>query len=188
MIELEYITKFYGDRKAERSGVPLINHIHEGLAVMREIGASDWAQRAYCLHPLFQADADLVKHAKQSLPGVPIQVMLLVMEYRNQANAWLSDKVFLESEEGHQRYGEICLIGKPSHGVLVATAEMLVADKVQNYYDFQNYHQGTHKRSNELGVYFETWLKELGIDVHDYLRLTKVIDADRKIRLMETPI
>lgn len=177
MIELDYIAKFYGERIAARSKVPLINHIHEGLAVMREIGASDFAQRAFCLHPLYQADADLTKHHLRSLPGVPIQVILLVMEYRNQANAWLSDKVWLANFND----GGPSLVqnGTPTPGPLPEVRDMLVADKVQNYKDFRTYHLGTHPRSKELELYFETWLKVLGIDGLEFARLSGVIAAMR---------
>ena len=34
MKELPLIERYYGTRTAKRSGVPLINHIHEGLAVL----------------------------------------------------------------------------------------------------------------------------------------------------------
>ena len=52
------ICEFYGERRAKRSGVPYINHIDEGLIVLDAINASVHAKRAYCLHPIFQSDAD----------------------------------------------------------------------------------------------------------------------------------
>jgi hypothetical protein len=51
MKELELITQFYGDRKAERSGVPLINHIHEGLWILESMNASRVTKQGWCLHP-----------------------------------------------------------------------------------------------------------------------------------------
>jgi hypothetical protein len=193
MIELDYITVFYGKEKAARSGVPLINHIHDGLAVMREIGASDFAQRAYCLHPLYQADESLAKGYLQSLPGVPIQVVLLAMEYRNQANAWLSDKVKDESVYSYsdpkpRRVVEMYrTIDQPTPGPLTEVRHMLIADKVQNYKDFRTYHLGKHPRTKELEIYFETWLEVLGIDGHEFDRLCAVIDEDRQIRFVQLP-
>lgn len=186
MIELDHITRFYGDRKAERSGVPLINHIHEGLAVMRHIGASDFAQRAYCLHPMYQADADLTTHYKRWVPGVPGVVLVLAMEYRNQANAWLSDKVWL-ANFGDGGPSLVQKSGTPKAGPLREVRDMLIADKVQNYKDFLTYHSTSHPRRRELDLYFQTWLKELGVGESFRDELFAVIDHDRQIRFVQLP-
>lgn len=175
MIELDYIARFYGDKKAERSGVPLINHIHEGLGVMRHIGASDFAQRAFVMHPLFQADADLQTHFKRFYPGVPSVVLVLAIEYRSQANAWLSDKVWLANFND----GGPSLVqknGTPKTGPLREVRDMLIADKVQNYKDFLTYHAASHPRRRELDVYFQTWLKALGVGGTFLQELFAVID------------
>jgi hypothetical protein len=37
----------------------LINHIDEGLYILKRIGASEWAQRAYAIHPILQGDDEL---------------------------------------------------------------------------------------------------------------------------------
>jgi len=153
--ESKAIEKFYGDRCAKRSGVRLIKHIEDGLTILREIGASVWAERAFCLHPLFQADKELmtegVKYCEKSVNPYPV---MLVMEYRQWANRWLSDKV--------DDYGKFTSLPSPGH--LEEVKHMLIADKVQNYKDFLAYHVQTHQRSHALSVYFETWLAELGID------------------------
>src|SRR4029078_12238753 len=60
--EYQAIQKMYGDGKAQRSNVPFINHIDEGLYILNQIGASDTAKRAYCLHPIVQDDKGLMKH------------------------------------------------------------------------------------------------------------------------------
>lgn len=189
MLELSLITKFYGDKRAERSGLPLINHIHEGLAVLGALGASEFSERAFCLHPMFQADTDLSENALLMMELDPFVVML-TMEYRNQANAWLSDRV-----EDHGTYShsgdtpklvvaDYRCVDKPTPGPLPEVRDMLIADKVQNYKDFVEYHYGVHERSKELELYFETWLQVLGVSSKDYISLCGVIDIDKQRRGM----
>lgn len=157
--EYQAIKRHYGRRTAARSGVPLIQHIHQGLAVMATVGASLEAMKAYCLHPLFQADSELstvgLCYADGNVDGMPV---VLAMEYRHRANAWLSDKVYRGGDNG-----VLGTDGLPSWGTLVDVKHMLIGDKVQNYSDFLLHHKGSHARSEELELYFSLWFKELGI-------------------------
>lgn len=177
---LEAIKSVYGYQKAKRSQVPLMNHIYEGVAIMRHRNVSEDAVAGFMLHPLFQNDADLKEHgtyyathrasAQQNSDAV-----MLAMEYRHWANAWLSDKVRQDDQ------GNLILEGEPSWGPLDAVKEMLIADKVQNYKDFIIYHSDTHERRDELDLYFRVWLKVLGIDDTEYRRLVEVaFDATSK--------
>jgi hypothetical protein len=161
-VEYKLIAKHYGDRVAQRSQVPLINHINEGLVILDVINASEQAQRAFCLHPLFQADADLAENYYMASFVEP-HVLLLTMEYRNVANAYLSDKIDTDQ----------ALTLSP----LAEVNQMLVADKVQNKKDFVTYHQGTHSRSPELTRYFDRWLAALDVDSVLYQSLCWQIDA-----------
>lgn len=177
------ISGFYRDRRAERSGVLLMNHIDEGLVVLRELGALDHALRAFCLHPLFQADAELTSVGIGFMndgPDDPYDI-LLAMEYRHQANAWLSDKVrrvvMVGSGGNEIRTDHIDVDGMPTPGPLVAVKNMLIADKVQNYKDFRLHHLGKHERSDELEIYFKTWLHVLGISLKRFKALCEAIDA-----------
>lgn len=179
--EYAAVAALYGERRAERSGVPLIRHIDEGLAVMTGLDANVGreAMRAYCLHPLFQNDAELKtagvayvapsRHRHWPLP------VMLAMEYRHRANAWLSDKVSGQrwtDSDGTVIVNDLpSLLGLPDPGPLEEVKHMLIADKVQNRKDFLRYHLGTHKRSEELDVYFKVWLKMLGVDEGTYQRL-----------------
>lgn len=52
---------------------------------------------------------------------------------------------------------------------------MLIADKVQNYKDFEIYHKSTHPRSKELDQYFKNWLQKLNINTDQYQIWSKSI-------------
>lgn len=178
--EYRAIRSYYGARCAERSGVPLINHIHEGMVI---IAAMDQklpdgysfqdvsAMAGYCLHPLFQSDADLVDSGRRWV-NVALHAqagpVMLAMEYRWRANNWLSDKVC------ETAYG-LGTIGEPDAGHLSEVRAMLIADKVQNYKDFLAHHAGTHPRAAELDLYFRTWLENLGVDDATFGRLVEIV-------------
>lgn len=161
--EYNLIAEYYGEAKAKRSGVKYINHIDEGLAVLTWIGASEEAMRAYCLHPIFQGDSDLAyNHSKYKIDS---NIMMLVMEYRSVANAFLSTSKPIRIED------EIRL------SPLKDVNDMLIADKVQNFKDFEIYHKGVHKRSYELNKYFIDWLIRLGIEGDQYAEFVRRLKA-----------
>lgn len=167
------IANFYGARRTKRSGVLLMNHITEGLKVLDAIGASQAAKDAFCLHPMFQADDDLVANLGRAGEFDPY-VMTLVMEYRARANAALSDRV------GHHLDGSgaVFWMGAPATpGPLTEVRQMLIADKVQNYADFLIYHAETHPRRRELAFYFDHWLTVLNIDRGRYAELVERMKA-----------
>ena len=122
----QLIRDHYGTQTAERSNVPLINHIDEGLIVLHELNASSETIDAYCLHPLLQNDADLKANAIRVTSEVDSLSVLLAMEYRSVANEHLS---WADASK------EIRL--SPLHQV----TQMLIADKVQNRKDFELYHK-----------------------------------------------
>src|ERR1700712_2908004 len=150
--EYQAIREHYADRVAERSGVPLMQRIEEGLIILGELGATDDALRAFCLHPLFQADDALIRHGQDYMDRVDADpfVILLVMEYRSRANAWPSDRV-QRTQVGLQMdsYGIASL---PSAGPMEAVQHMLIADKVQHRKDFIRHHRGKHARSDEMDL------------------------------------
>lgn len=165
--ELAAVTAFYGDRKAKRSGVPLINHIHEGIIVLREIHAWSRAYAGYCLHPLVQHDDDLNSNLKilNSIDTTPRNIAL-AMEYRAVANGWLSDKVT----------DNMILLGEPQLSSVKCVNDMLRADKVQNRKDFETYHKADHPRSKQLDLYFKVWLDKLSVTEEQYQYLCAKID------------
>jgi hypothetical protein len=163
-VEYKLISRHYGDRVAKRSQVPLINHINEGLIILSAIKATETAKRAFCIHPLLQADADLQENYYIS-SFVDHHALLLAMEYRSVANEFLSDKVVGATFE------DIRL------SPLLEVNEMLIADKIQNRKDFEKYHLGTHARSDELDKYFKIWLQRLGVSKEMYQEMCEAIDG-----------
>lgn len=163
--EYKAIAAHYGERTARRSGVPLIHHIDQGIAILEAIGASERAIRAFCVHPLVQADADLAASYPRvgELSDDP-HVIVLALEYRNIANATLSTRAIA-------RAADIPLSPLPE------VNQMLVADKVQNRSDFLVHHAASHPRAGELARYFELWLERLGVDEEKYRELVDVARA-----------
>lgn len=163
--EYSAIAQLYGSQKAKRSDVYLMNHIDEGLAVLDWINASTEAKKAYCLHPIYQGDTDLAKnyYENNTLPSrCSGRALVLALEYRNIANDYLSKRSI-------QSLDEIRL------SPLKDVNDMLIADKIQNYKDFELYHKGTHPRSKELDQYFKNWLEKLGVCDERYQHYKKLL-------------
>lgn len=169
--------EFYGDRCAKRSGVPLINHINEGVTVLNCLGASDEAIAAYILHPIFQNDKELEFYQVYFSILNP-RVVGYVMEYRNIANASLSSIVDYDYSCDTGGWS-LTLTHKIKTSPIGSVNLMLIADKVQNYKDFITYHKDTHHRSAELDFYFRQWLKELRVSISTFNHLCSVIDAEK---------
>lgn len=154
IFEYKLIEDYYGDKKANRSGAYLMNHIDEGLAILNWIGASYNAKRSYTIHPLFQSDNDLRILVGNGLSGehrdIKSNIIINAMEYRSVANEYLSKRTISD-------ISEIRL------SPLKDVNDMLIADKIQNYKDFELYHKDTHPRAKELDEYFNNWLIRLGV-------------------------
>lgn len=158
----DVIKDFYGDRVANRSQVPLINHINEGIEILHLVGADDATIDAFCLHPIIQGDPDF-ENNREYFFGLPFsnKVISLTVEYRNIANQYLSKRTISD-------ISEIKLSPVPE------VNQMLIADKVQNYKDFLLYHNNTHPRSAELNEYFKNWLKKLDAE-HVFRTYTELV-------------
>ncbi|WKB53612.1 hypothetical protein [Eleftheria terrae] len=153
------IAQHYGNRTAARSGVPLMRHIDEGLYLLDLLGASLRARQAWCLHPLLQDDTSLQAALAADAPWwqhrPDPQALLLAMEYRAVANAYLSQ---------HCRGDDDAIALSP----LPEVNQLLVADKVQNRKDFEAHHLGHHPNSATLVRYFANWLRCLQVSEPRY--------------------
>lgn len=146
---LALISKYYQGKIAQRSGVPYINHITEGLEVLKVLGGSERSKAVFCLHPLLQNDKDFDEN-KGLITAHPLLDWDLVLEYREFANDYLS----------HRKISSIQEIRLPRTRCV---RYALMADKIQNYKDFMLYHYKVHPRSDELYEYFHNWFKALGL-------------------------
>ena len=151
-VEYDIISSFWKDRFTKRTGVHFMNHIDEGLRVIADLGGTERAMRIYALHGFLQQTYKDDTFDSALLNDVSPSVIIGAMEYRSVANAHLSyhppDTLRLSEDTD----------------VNMA----LIADKVQNRKDFERYHLGSHKRSNELDAYFKRWLKALGVSESSY--------------------
>jgi hypothetical protein len=157
------IRKEYGDSRAERSGVRLINHIDEGILILDELDAYIETIEAFCLHPLVQSSRslkDTLFHGK--LCGSSPSTVVLAMLYREQANSFLSN-TFENLEDA---------VLPPLWNRDVR--QMLIADKVQNYKDLELFNT-EHEDYERLKKYFRMWFVHLGLDTQYIKHLIKVI-------------
>lgn len=139
------ISDYYGNQTAKRSGVLLMNHIDEGIEILKTIGADQITIDAYCLHPILQSDEAFNLNYEMDFVGIATSSLILAVEYRRVANSYLS-KDTIDKFVGFTNY---------------RIKQMLYADKVQNEKDFALYHEGKHERSKELREYFNNWLNIL---------------------------
>lgn len=148
---IEYLTikDHYGSQIAKRSGIPLINHINEGIDILDVLVSSDEAKLAYCIHPLSQSGKD-VSWSK---------VSTLANEYAYFANKYLcnhdTDHIKMIEQLDDHLHGDI------DYHVSNDCIDMLIADKLQNRKDFMIYHYDSHDRSEQLYQYFNLWLSYL---------------------------
>lgn len=169
----ELISEHYAMQCAKRSGVPLINHIDEGILILDWLGEPQRVKDAYCLHPMLQTDKDLNANWKEVCIEMLDQedgteIVMLAMEYRSVANDFLSDKV------NGAVFTDIRL------SPISAVNSMLIADKIQNRKDFEQYHLGTHDRSDELDKYFKIWLQRLGVSKEMYQNYVEVLNGRKQ--------
>ncbi len=165
--EYEMVQNYYNNSKAKRSDVYLMNHIDEGLAILNWINASELAKKAYCLHPIFQSDDEILNASTLNFKYIESDIMLNTIEYRSVANEYLSNRT-------------ISSINEIRLSPLKDVNDMLIADKIQNRKDFELYHLGKHKRSDILDQYFKNWLQKLNISESTYITYKNKLEISLK--------
>ncbi len=156
---LKLIENFYRDKRAERTKIPLINHIYEGLEIMNSLEASELGKSAYCIHPMLQDTSALIENINYCFDNVNSDIIKLAIKYRLAANAFLCKPTT-------DIYTKEAMINLMTSLELFSNQDLkdaLIADKIQNRKDFLLYHYGTHPRSDELNEYFIKWLDVLDV-------------------------
>ena len=180
------IAKYYSDRTAKRSKVPLINHINDGLIILEAINASRDAMLAYCLHPLLQDDESLAQNFDDVSSTAFAKTVALALEYRSVANEFLSARI--DEPVIQQALAESGIVKAAALirlSPLRDVNDMLIADKVQNRKDFVTYHKATHARSIEIDIYFKMWLARLNVSSQQYTDLCTLIDLHNGVQKIE---
>jgi len=157
--EYMLISVYYGNKCAKRSGVPLMNHIKEGIKLLIAWDRPEEEQRAFAIHPIVQNTGSLIVRRTMPSDSRPIHenVFNLAKEYSDKANSYLcnpdTDRLTMSQDAGDLMH----LLGIMS----TSCAWMLLADKVQNQKDFRTYHWFTHDRTHQLEAYFNLWIRTL---------------------------
>ena len=149
------VRKFYGDKRAKRSNLPLINHIDEGIYMLQKLKARHATMNAWCLHPLLQEDEALKSFYKELGANFFSRSIAIAMEYRWVANSHLS---FHNSKI-------------PKLSCISEVNDLLKVDKIQNCKDFEVHLMGRADvpNSDRLQKYFhEEWFPVLNITEEDY--------------------
>lgn len=160
---LEMIEEFYGDKRAKRSGVRLINHIYEGKAWLEYFHARCPTIEAFCLHPMIQYETDCYENWQKIIRAdFDNEVIMFLMEYRNIANLGLRPSVMPE-------------VFNPKISPTYHVNDMLRADKIQNRKDFYKYYRGNAYDTFQLEEYFASWMKVLGVGDKMYEKAVEIM-------------
>lgn len=164
------ISNWYGDRRATRSGVRLMNHIDEGLVLLTIAPTS--VHIAFALHPLYQDPKDRATNIVSYLT-LPKEIRVLIDLYNNTMQS-CSSKGFAK--------GKLVDLTTLWDGLYKDEVLMMcLADKLQNQKDFYKYHWKVHPESDNLEAYFEHWITKLTkTNIHKYLGLEKYCCAAKQ--------
>lgn len=179
-IEYDAIKAHYKNKQSKRLGQPYMLHIDDGIKILRRIGADDATVAAWCLHPIVQVDESLADWVAGRLDDVPSidecgsLAVLLATEYRAVANAG--------------RMAPWRQSGTLPSILLPEVKQMLIADKVQNFYALISNGSALRSQPDPHGVmdnyfsamvsYFEAWMIHLGVSHEQFLQLVGLFSPD----------
>lgn len=154
--EYNWTKSILSETYAKRSGKSWMLHVDQGLQILDKLTYSATPLKAFCIHPIVQNTKSFVENFYQLDNCDPLAVALAV-EYRNVAN---------KGSRHSPNWFPIEL------SCLMHVNTMLVADKVQNKFAYQNFTKSEDKNM-EIDHYFDLWLDKLNISDEDYEELTK---------------
>ena len=161
MLEYELIAAYYEGKVAARSGLPYMNHIDEGLMLLKAMGAPQEALPAFCLHPIAQNGDEAEQAYAQKSP-----VWFYAERYALVANCYLPQNTPpIDLPRDERRTAITAHFSQEARHDLqdrVITA-MLFADKLQNDKDARRMGYKSH-HTDQLEQYFKDWLWLIGKD------------------------
>jgi len=167
----QVIRDFYGIRRAKRTCLLYMRHIDQGLLLLEDLGAKEATKEAWCLHPIFQLEDSFTSLMQGEFPDPrPLlcdpDALVLTMEYRSVANAYLTPDVHSSRLPRISPIREVNL--------------MLIADKVHNWRDARVYLFPRFPKIDPepLNWYFWTWMKVLGVTSEERERLEYILSED----------
>lgn len=167
------IETIYAGRRTRRSGLPLRNHIDEGLIILVALQATRTEAEAFCLHAPAQISYHFgarpaANHHLPATPQGPRDTWLLKTRFPLAAEAVTLAWRFAAQAEAFRPDHLADHEAPPPITVDTAVRKLLIADKVQNRKDFERFHQHRHPRADLLTRYFSAWFNLLGISDTDY--------------------
>lgn len=170
----QQISRYYGATTTQRTKLPWINHIVEGVVLVQQLGGRIHAADAFCWHPLIQSDdtfletlAEMQRYYNLNTSG---EVLVNTLGYRDAANRWLRGAVSKDNQPKKHPLNDVNI--------------MLMADKIQNRKDFEaNEKLFSVEDASSLHYYFDSWFTTLGITPEIYVdqtvRLTRWLADNR---------
>lgn len=155
--------EFLKDKISPRTKQPFMDHINEGLLILRKIGVPQFVEAAWCIHPLLQKD-EWIRSGCFLVKDLPPDVICLTMEFRMVANQIRPDD---------------CRASRalPFGAWPKAIKMMLIADKIQEWHSYTVYKRHfTEAEINDVTLYFDEWLsKILKLTPDQIVEYTKII-------------
>ncbi len=163
----ELISRAYGNTVSKRANIPYMNHIDEGIFILKMLNANDDAIGGWMLHPIFQVPELENVYGEEAKLKLDAAQVMIAMDYARVANAYLS----------HRKIDNIEQI---ELSPIAEVNQCLIADKIQNMKDFINYHSDTHPRAIDLYEYFQNWILRLDIPYGFVQNMLKALESIEK--------